>query len=203
MKKEGTKIMSIISVAGHQVVKNLSEPSEITLVQLDIYADYLRQKDPRALRALLTTGGPSLMTVDGHYIEVHGPYPILMNVDGINIYNKAHVTDATDQVGRIYIGQEELKVRQIGNSAMLEQDAVHIGCEADLSAHVLDVQGRQLLVKGLLDTGAVVSVMPVSTWTDMGFDRSDLIPKNIRLAAANQGAIYVTGQTPNISLQLG
>ena len=195
--------MSIISVAGHQVVKNLSEPSEITLVQLDIYADYLRQKDPRALRALLTTGGPRLMTVDGHYIEVHGPYPILMNVDDINIYNKAHVTDATDQVGRIYIGQEELKVRQIGNSAMLEQDAVHIGCEADLSAHVLDVQGRQLLVKGLLDTGAVVSVMPVSTWTDMGFDRSDLIPKNIRLAAANQGAIYVTGQTPNISLQLG
>ena len=77
---------------------------------------------------------------------------------------------------------------------MLEQDAVHIGCEADLAAHVLDVQGRQLSVKGLLDTGAVVSVMPVKTWTDMGFERSDLIPTNIRLAAANQGANYVTGE---------
>ena len=102
--KEGTKIMSIISVAGHQVVKNLSEPSEITLVHLDIYADYLREKDPkldsRAVRALLTTGGPRQMRVDGHYIEVHGPYPILMNVDGINIYTKAHVTNASDQVGR-------------------------------------------------------------------------------------------------------
>ena len=86
---------------------------------------------------------------------------------------------------------------------MLKQDAVHIGCEADLAAHVLDVQGRQLSVKGLLDTGAVVSVMPVKTWTDMGFERSDLIPTNIRLAAANQGAIYVTGRTPIISLQLG
>ena len=86
---------------------------------------------------------------------------------------------------------------------MLEQDAVHIGCEADLAAHVLDVHGRQLSVKGLLDTGAVVSVMPVKTWTDMGFERSDLIPTNIRLAAANQGAIYVTGRTPIISLQLG
>ena len=89
MTKEGTKIMSIISVAGHQVVKNLSEPSEITLVHLDIYADYLREKDPkldsRAVRALLTTGGPRLMRMDGHYIEVHGPYSILMNVDGINI----------------------------------------------------------------------------------------------------------------------
>ena len=41
MTKDGTKIMSIVSVAGHQVDKNLSEPSEITLVHLDIYADYL------------------------------------------------------------------------------------------------------------------------------------------------------------------
>ena len=207
MTKEGTKIMSIISVAGHQVVKNLSEPSEITLVHLDIYADYLKEKDPkldsRAVRALLTTGGPRLMKVDGHYIDVHGPYPILMNVDGINIYTKAHITDANDQIGRIYIGQEELKVRRIGHNAMLEQDAVHIGCEADLAAQVLDVQGRQLSVKGLLDTGAVVGVMPVKTWTDMGFERSDLIPTNIRLAAANQGAIYMTGRTPIISLQLG
>ena len=130
MTKEGTKIMSIISVAGHQVVKNLSEPSEITLVHLDIYADCLRKKDPkldsRAVRALLTTGGPRLLRVDGHYNEVHGPYPILMNMDGNNIYMKAHVTDASDQVGRIYIGQEELKVRRIGNNAMLEQDAVHM-----------------------------------------------------------------------------
>ena len=69
MTREGTKILSIISVAGHQVVKNLSEPSEITLVHLVIYADYLREKDrhldSRAVRALLTTGGPRLMKVDG------------------------------------------------------------------------------------------------------------------------------------------
>ena len=158
MTKEGTKIMSIISVAGHQVVKNLSEPSEITQVHLDIYADYLREKDPkldfRSVRALLTTGGPRLMKVDGHYIEVHGPYPILMNVDGINIYTKAHVTDANDQIGRMYIGQEELKVRRIGHNAMLEQDAVQIGFEADLAAHVLDVQGRQLSVKGTARHGS-------------------------------------------------
>ena len=99
--------MSIISVAGHQVVHNLSEPSEITLVHLDIYADYLREKDPkldsRAVRALLTTAGPTLMRVDGHYMEIHGPYPILMNVDGINIFTKARVTDESDQTGRIYI----------------------------------------------------------------------------------------------------
>ena len=42
MTREGTKIMSIISVAGHQVLKNLSELPEITAVHLDTYADYLR-----------------------------------------------------------------------------------------------------------------------------------------------------------------
>ena len=46
------------------------------------------------MRALLTIGGPRLMRVDGRYIEVHGPYPSLRNVDGINIYTKAHVTEA-------------------------------------------------------------------------------------------------------------
>ena len=192
--------MSIISVAGHQVVKNLSETAEITLVHLDIYADYLRDKDPnldsRAVRALLTTGGSRLMKVDGHHVEVHGPYPILMNVDGINIYTKAHVTVAADQVGRIYIGREQLKVQRIGHNAMLEKDAVHIGCEADLAAHVLDVQGKQLSVRHR-------SSGQCHGWTDMGLDRSDLIPTNIRLAAANQGAEYVTGRTPIISLQLG
>ena len=107
---------------------------------------------------LLTTRGPRLMRVDEHHIEFYGPYPILMNVDGIKIYMKAHVTNASDQVGRIYIGQEEVNVRRNGQNAMLEQDAVHIGCEADLAAQLLDVQGRQVSVKGRLDTGAGLSI---------------------------------------------
>ena len=115
-----------------------------------------------------------------------------MNVDGINIYTKAHVKNAKDQVGQIYIGQKKLKVRRIGHNAILEQDAVHIGCKADLAAHVLDVQGKRLSVKRLFDT-----------WTDMGFNRSGLMKTNIRLAAANQGAIYVAGRKPITSLQLG
>ena len=87
------------------MAKNLSLPSEIVLVYLDIYADYLREKYLKlgfgAVRALLTTGDPRLMRVDGHYIDAHGPYPILMNVDGFNIYTKDHLTDASDQSGRI------------------------------------------------------------------------------------------------------
>ena len=47
MVPQGNKIQSIISVAGHQVIRNLSEPSEFTLMHLDTYADYLRQVEPR------------------------------------------------------------------------------------------------------------------------------------------------------------
>ena len=72
----------------------------------------------------------------------------------------------------------------------LGHKVIHIGCEAHLAAHVLDVQGKQLSVKGLLNIRAGVSVIYISTWTDMGFNWSDLTPTKIRLAAANQGAIY-------------
>ena len=64
MVPQGSKIQLIISVAGHQVIRNPSEPSEFTLMHLDTYADYLRQVEPRtesrAVRALLTTGGPRM-----------------------------------------------------------------------------------------------------------------------------------------------
>ena len=80
MVPQGSKIHSIISVAGHQVIRNLSEPSEFTLMHLDTYADYLRQVEPRtesrAVRALLTTGGPRMKKLHGRYLEVYGPYQV-------------------------------------------------------------------------------------------------------------------------------
>ena len=33
-------------------------------------------------------------------IEVYGPYPILINADGTNIYAKANVTNVSDQIGK-------------------------------------------------------------------------------------------------------
>ena len=59
-----------------------------------------------------------------------------------------------------------------------------------------DTNGKKIGVTGLLDRGAVVRVMPIKTWERMGFTREDLIPTNLRLAAANRGAIYVAGRTP-------
>ena len=123
MVPQGSKIHSIISVAGHRVIKNLSEPSEFIMMHLDTYADYLRQVEPRtesrAVRALLTTGGPRIKKLHGRYVEVYGPYQVMLNVDGISIYTRTYVTTDSDQIGQIYLGEEELKVRRICHDAMM------------------------------------------------------------------------------------
>ena len=78
---------------------------------------------------------------------------------------------------------------------------MHIGTEADVSAHVLDISGKKTQLSGLLDTGAVLSVLPIKTWERMGFNKDDLIYSRIRLSAANKGALY--WRTPIIALNLG
>ena len=94
--------------------------------------------------------------------------------------------------------QEELKDSRLGHDAIMEQDALHTGYEADAIAHLLDTDGGKVEVTGLLDTGAVVSVMPIKTRERMGFTREDLIPTKLGLAAAYRGAIYVAGRTPTM-----
>ena len=90
------------------------------------------------------------------------------------------------------MGKYELKVISIGHCAMLEEDAMHNA--------VLDISGKKTELRGLLDTGAVLSVIPIETWERMGFNKDDL---RIRLSAANKGALRVLGRIPIIALNLG
>ena len=147
MVLQGSKIQSIISMDDHQVIRNLSEPSEFTMMHLDNNADYLRQAEPRtesrALRVLLTSGGTRTMKVHGCYVEVYGPYQVMLNVDGIIGFIKTYVTTDKGQMGQIYLDREELKVRRIGHDAMVEQDSVHIRYKADLTSHLLDTMERR------------------------------------------------------------
>ena len=69
---------------------------------------------------------------------------MMLNVDGISIYTRTYATTYSDQKGQIYMGQEELKVRRIGHDSMMEQNGVHIGYEADVTAHLLDTNGKKL-----------------------------------------------------------
>ena len=177
--KIGARIMSIITVGGHEVTRNLSEPSDQKIIHIELYTDYLSAISPqtssRALRALLTRGGSKSVRVENRYTEAYGPHEVMLNIDGINIYTKTKITCDEDLAGQIYVGKEELKIRSIGHCAMLEEDAMHIRTEADVSAHLLNISGKKTQLRGLLDTGAVLSVIPIETWERMGFDKGDLI----------------------------
>ena len=67
--KIGARIMSIITVGGHEVTRNLSEPSDQTVMHIHVYADYLSAISPqttsRALSALLTRGGSKSKQIYG------------------------------------------------------------------------------------------------------------------------------------------
>ena len=200
------RIMSIITVGGHEVTRNLSEPSDQTIIHIELYADYLSAISPqtssRALRALLTRGGSKSVRVENIYTEAYGPHEVMINIDGIIIYTKTMITCDEDLAGQIYVGKEEFKIRSIGHCAMLEEDTMHIRMEADASAHLLNISGKKTQLRGLLDTGAVLSVIPIETWERMGFDKDDFIDSRIRLSAANKGALRVLGRTPIIALNL-
>ena len=155
------------------------------------------------MRALLTRGGSKSVRVDNRYTEAYGPHEVILNIDRINIYTKTTITCDEDLIGEIYVGKEELKVRSIGHCAKLEEDAMHIGTEADVRGHVLDISGKKTQLRGLLDTEAVLSVIPTETWERMGFNKDDLIDSRIRLSAANKGALRVLGRTPIIALIWG
>ena len=73
------------------------------------------------------------------------------------------ITCDEDLAGQIYVGREKPKVQSIGHCAMLEENAMHLGTEADVSAHVLDISETKTQLRGLLDTGAVLSVKPIET----------------------------------------
>ena len=177
--KIGARIISIITVGGHEVSRNLSEQSDQSLTHIDVHADYLSAISPqtpsRALRALLTRGGSKAACIDNIYTEAYGPHEVMLNIDEINIYRKTMVTCDEDLTGQIYVGREELKVKSIAHCAML----------------------------GLLDTGAVLSVILIETWSKMAFDKDDMNESRMRLSAANKGALLVLGRTTILALSLG
>ena len=109
--KIGARILSIITVGGHEVTRNLSEPSDQTIMQIDVYADYLSAISPqttsRALRALLTRGDSKSVRVENRYTEAYGPHEVMLNIDGINIYTKTMITCDHDLAGQIFVGKEE------------------------------------------------------------------------------------------------
>ena len=101
ISKIGARIMSIITVGGHEVTRNLSEPSNQTIMHADYLSCISPQTTSRALRALLTRGGSKSVRVGNRYNEAYGPHELMLNIDGINIYTKTMITCDEDLIGQI------------------------------------------------------------------------------------------------------
>ena len=132
-------------------------------MHIDVYADYLiaisLQTPSRALRALLTRGGSKSVRIDNRYTENYGPNEVMLNIDEINIYTKTMMIKCDeDLAGQIYVCREELKVRSLHWALC----CAGRGCHA--SMYVLDISGKKTQLRGLLDKGAVLSVIPKETW---------------------------------------
>ena len=89
--KIGARIMSIITVGGHELTRNLNEPSDQTIMHIDVYAGYLMAISPQTTSRALR-GGSKSVRVENRYMEAYGPHEVMLNIDGINIYTKTMIT---------------------------------------------------------------------------------------------------------------
>ena len=55
-------------------------------------------------------------------------------------------------------------MRSIWHCVILEEDVMLLGTEADVYGYVLDKSGKKTQLRGLLETGAFLSVTPIETW---------------------------------------
>ena len=80
--KTGARIMSINTVGGHEVTRNLSEPSNQTVMHLYVYADYLSAISPQtpseALRALITRSGSNSVSIDTRYTGAYESREVML-----------------------------------------------------------------------------------------------------------------------------
>ena len=83
---------------GHQLIRNLSEQPEFAMIYLDFLIE--------GCASLADDSGTRTLKTNGRYVEVHGPYKVMLNVDSICTCTKTYVTIDSDQKEQIYLNQK-------------------------------------------------------------------------------------------------
>ena len=90
------------------MIRSLSKPLDFSMMHIDLFADYMPQREPgtvsKALPALLVTGGTQTMKLNRRHEEVFGKHQIMLKADGFNMYTNTYVMTDSDQVGQMYLG---------------------------------------------------------------------------------------------------
>ena len=170
LKLADKKQLSLLECGGHQITKKLECESNQSVRHVDIYVDYLRQKgndvDRRALLRSLKAKRSVAVCLKEKERQAFGPVQIGLKIDFIEIVTTAWVVLDDDLVGQIFIGRNELSLRTVG-PAIGVRSAV-IDSNATMSVLVHGSHGNAVELKGMLDTGAGISVISANAGQKLG-----------------------------------
>ena len=96
--------------------------------------------------------------------DVFGPVRVHINIDGADIYTSALLAEAEAHRGIIHVAYEDFKVRKVHSTPLIKKGTTYLGEDSGLNVACLDKGGKEIYLKGMLDTGATLSVMSYGAW---------------------------------------
>ena len=103
-----------------------------------------------------------------------------------------------DMAGQIFVGRNELSLRAIGQTTGMR--SAKIDGDATMSAQIRATGGRSVKLRGMLDTGAGVSVMSTEAWRKLGAPL--LKPWEVPIRMANDQPIEVLSISDEMHLSI-
>ncbi len=166
LKLADKKQLSLLECGGHQITKELECESNQSVIHIDIYVDYFRQKghdvDRKALAKSLKARRRAAVCLKDKERQAFGPVQIGLKIDFIEIINTAWVILDDDLIRQIFIGRNELSLRAVGPATGV-RSAV-IDNNATMTVRVHDSHGDPVELRGMLETGAGISVISANAW---------------------------------------
>ncbi len=151
------------------MTKELECESNQSVVDLDVYTNFLRQKgqdlDKKALAKALKARRSVILLIKEKERRAFGPVQLTLLIDFVEIVTTAWVVLDDDLVGQIFVGRNELSLRAVGRST--GKRGARIDGDATMIVQVRGQSGTMSSVHGMLDTGAGVSVMSVEAWQEL------------------------------------
>ena len=126
LKLADRKQLSLLECGGHQVTKELECETNQSVVHLDVYTDYLRQKgqdnDKKALAKALKARRSVVLFIKDKERRAFGPVQLTLLIDFVEIVTIAWVVQDDDLVGQIFVGRNELSCEPSGE---VQREGVH------------------------------------------------------------------------------
>ena len=79
---------------------------------------------------------------------------------------------------------------------------MYLGEDSGLNVACLVKENKEMYLRGMLDTGATLSVMSYGAWRRLGYERTELNATEIKIMTANDQPMKILGMTPLVTLRM-